>query len=107
MRTLTLYEIGKDPLPEEGRTIYYQSTHSGFGGMFSQHTLELGTVQYLYGDFARSLEEAFDKGGEICYGEPSSDGSYEMPICVGSVYLTEGDLWTYEEDFDNLFKDTD
>ena len=105
MKTLTLYELGKDPLPKEGCKIYYQSSHSGFGGMFSQHTLELGSVQYLYGDFATSLEEAFEKGGSVCYGEQSSDDSYDIPICVGSEYLSEGALWCYEEDFDNLFKE--
>jgi len=97
MRTLTLYEVGVDPLPKDGTEILVFSKHSSFG-MFESHSSNEGEVCYMYGDIADSLDEALSLGGYVSTSISDVDhneSSMAISIEAASQSLVDGVLWMY------------
>lgn len=109
MKTLTLYEVGSsvetsDPLPVEGASIVYFTTCNHSMGFYSIQPKE-GVVEYLYGDFADTLEEAL-KVEDVTVStvdEVDEEGNVRgISLVVDGDYICEGVKWLYSHEWNNL-----
>jgi len=97
LKTLTLYEVGINPLPINSTEILVFTTHSSFG-IFEGTGSNEGEVCYMYGDIADSLDEALSLGGYISTSEENTDweeGSMAIIIEVASHSLVDDMMWMY------------
>lgn len=109
MKTLTLYEVGSsveasDPLPIEGASIVYFTTRNHSMDFYSIQPNE-GIVEYLYGDFADTLEEAL-KVEAITVStvdEVDEEGNVRgISLVVDGEHICEGVKWLYSHEWNNL-----
>lgn len=105
MRTLNVYEVGVDPLPDENESIYFYDTHSSFG--FETLTENMGNVSYVWGfgneDEPETLEEAlklYPITIDDC-GHTDDDITTGITVHVGEteVQLMRGMTWCYEHEY--------
>lgn len=97
MLNLKIYEVGKDPFPEEGMQIILFDNHSSWGGMFSGICSKEGSVSYEYPEEYDTLEDALNECQITTdYQEVGNFGEVEdIGVYVDDEQLVEGCKFCY------------
>lgn len=101
MIELNVYEVGIDDLPVDGSEIVYFDSTTSYG-MFEQYYSVEGPVEYFYGDFADSLEEALEKGYEITIDDDlyNEDGEpIKIDLRCKDRIISRNDKWMYVHEY--------